>query len=355
MPVRFTYLLLLWTLLAAASCMSLAPIDEEEFDWAGSGGGVFVVNEGNFMYGTATLSFYTPGTKEVANEAFARANSIKLGDVAQSMTIHNGKGYIAVNNSGVVFVVDINTLKVTGVIRDLTSPRYVFFVSGTKGYITDLYSPYITVFNPQTLEKTGRISTGGHKSTGQMVRYGSYVFTNCWSYDDTILVIDSATDQLAGEIKVGKQPTSLVIDKYGKLWTVTDGGYQGSPYGWEEPSLYRIDAATRVVEAQFALTGGEHASELCIDGAGETLYFINKSVWKMGVTADAVPVRPFVDAPVDGKSIFYGLGVDPATSEVYIADAIDYQQSGIVYRYSPSGELVDSFKAGITPGAFCFR
>ena len=37
------------------------------------------------------------------------------------------------------------------------------------------------------------------------------------------------TDQVVDELKVGIQPTSLVMDKYNKMWTVTDGGYEGSP------------------------------------------------------------------------------------------------------------------------------
>ena len=47
--------------------------------------------------------------------------------------------------------------------------------------------------------------------------------------------------------------------------------------------------------------------------------------------------------------------INPVNSEVYIADAIDYVQNGVVLRYSPDGELLDEFYVGIIPGAFCWR
>jgi len=52
---------------------------------------------------------------------------------------------------------------------------------------------------------------------------------------------------------------------------------------------------------------------------------------------------------------YYGLDVDPVTSEIYVADAIDLVQRGVVYRYRPGGIPVDTFRVGITPGAFCFK
>lgn len=50
-----------------------------------------------------------------------------------------------------------------------------------------------------------------------------------------------------------------------------------------------------------------------------------------------------------------GLTVNPANGEVYVADAIDYQQQGMIYRYSSEGVLIDEFYVGIIPGAFCWK
>ena len=38
-----------------------------------------------------------------------------------------------------------------------------------------------------------------------------------------------------------------------------------------------------------------------------------------------------------------------------LADAVDYQQQGVVYRYTAKGEPVDEFHVGVAPGAFCWK
>lgn len=337
------------------SCMDYGPMQAEEFDWSGTatGDGLFIINEGNFMYGNASLSYYSISGKRVVNGIFARVNGEVLGDVAQSMVIRDGRGYVVVNNSGVIFIIDIDNGYVIGTVEGLLSPRYVHFLSDTKAYVTDLYASKITIFNPKTGAITGEIPTPRHMSTEQMVQSGKYVFVNCWSYDNTILVVDTDSDTIVDEITVGIQPTSMVIDKNEKIWVLTDGGYEGSPYGWGDPALYRIDAATRNIEKTFWFDMDDSPSEICLNGKGDQLYFINNSVWRMAVTDEQLPVEPFVEYRKTTK--YYGLAVHPVTSEVYVADAIDYAQRGIVYRYSAEGELLDSFNAGITPGSFCFR
>lgn len=320
------------------------------------GNGLFIINEGNFQYGNATLSYYNPQTDSVTNEVFMHANGMKLGDVAQSMTMHGGLGWIVVNNSHVIFAIDPETGREVGRIVNLTSPRYIHFVSPTKAYVTQIWDNRITIVNPSTYTVTGYIEVPGMSmesgSTEQMVSYGKYVYCNCWSYQNRIIKIDTTSDSVVAELTVGIQPTSLVIDANGNLWTITDGGYEGSPYGYEAPSLYCIDAETFTITRVFTFSIGDAPSEICINGDGTRLYWINRDIWSMDINARLLPSEPFLPYR---NTRYYGLTVDPTDGDVYVADAIDYQQQGMIYRYDRNGSLISRFYVGVTPGAFCWK
>lgn len=310
--------------------------------------GVFIASEGNFTWDNASLSFYDPATGRLENEIFIRANGMKLGDVAQSMSIHRGRGYVVVNNSGVIYVIDPDTFRVEGLIEGVVSPRYIHFLENDPetAYVTDLYDARITVVDLTTNRIRGRIGMNGHRSTEQMVQWGDFVFVNCWSYDDRILVVDATCDRLVDSIRVGWQPTSLALDRNGKIWTATDGS-DGSG-----AALWRIDAATRRIEERFPLPAGAMPSELTLNGDRDRLFYIARDVWSMDVGAEILPDEPFLRYT---ETTYYGLAVDPETSEVYVADAIDYMQHGAVYRFTPDGRCTDTLRVGITPGAFCFK
>ena len=317
---------------------------------------LFVMNEGNFQYGNATLTYYDPLLQTAENEVFLRSNGMKLGDVAQSMTIRGNVAWLVVNNSHVVFAINTTTLKEVGRIVNLTSPRYMHFISDEKAYITQIWDNRIFIVNPKRYAITGYIQvpnmTMESGSTEQIVQKGKYVYINCWSYQNRIIKIDTETDQIVGELTIGIQPTSLVLDANGKLWTVTDGGYEGSPYGYEAPALYRINPEEMTVEQRFDFEFGQSPSEIQVNGDATKIYWINDDIWEMDINATTLPSKPFL--PSKG-TLYYGLTVSPENGDVYVADAIDYVQQGKIYRYSATGEYIDEFYAGIIPGAFCWK
>ena len=358
-------------LLLLAGCMKDNSLyDFHRLDVNKKGRGVFVVNEGNFMYGNASLSYYNPENGEVLNDIFFNTNALPLGDVAVSMTIRDSLGYVVVNNSGKIYVINVNTFQYVGKITGLTSPRNIYFMSNSKAYVTDLYAKAVTIVNPETFQITGSISINNHNSkfyqhsSEQMVFFGKYAFVNSWSYDDKVLVINTLTDKLVDSITVVKQPNSMILDKNNQLWVLSDGGYQGSAYGQDTAALTRIDPVSRKVEKVFRFPDRTASpSSLCVNAAGDSLFFLYNSwaggnvpdagVYAMHVDARVLPDKPLIP---QGNHLFYALGIDPASGRIYVSDARDFLSRGEVYVYSRGAvTLLDSLKTGIIPGSFCFK
>lgn len=369
MRIRPTHFFLSAILVMTACSDSSDEGNEESFQQTGKG--VFILNEGNYNSGNSTLSYYRPESKSVENGIFLRANDRKLGDTGQSMTLDNGTLYIAMENSGIVWGIDAETFRVKGQLTasqtsQMINPRFVHIINSEKAYISDLYAPYITIFNPSTFTALGSIHTGqpsanGYSSTENMVQHGHLVFTNCWSYSNKILAIDTRTDEVTDSIALGSwQPKSMIVDAQGKLWVLTDGGYQAGngSFGDNVPHLYRIDAATLEIEHEQALDADDANVQIATNPDKTVLYIVNNDIYRMNITDSHLPVRPFINAPTDAngkRHKLYAIGIHPRNGEIYVADAVDYAQSGTIYRYSAEGTLIDKFRVGINPNGFAFK
>jgi len=314
--------------------------------------GVFIACEGNFMYGNASLSFYNPENKTVQNQLFYARNNAPLGDVAQSLMLFKNTLFVVVNNSGKIYAIDPETAEFKGVISGLTSPRYIHVVSDSKAYVSDLYAHHITIFNPVTLEITGQIDLSENRTSEQMVQVGKYVFVSSWSYDKYLLVVDTETDKMIGEIKVPYQPKNLVLDKNQKIWIFSQGDVEGVSSEQQLPALTRVDPQTFTVEQIYRFAEGSQPAGLEMNSTLDTLYFINSGIQKMGIEQKSLPDSSFI--PAENK-LFYSMGVTPDNNDIYVSDAIDYTQNALIYRYSQQGMLIDSFLVDINPSDFLFR
>jgi hypothetical protein len=307
--------------------------------------GVFVVNEGQFNEGNSTISFYNPITNTTVADIFAEVNNRPLGDIAQSITIHNNKAYIVVNNSGKIEVVNAETFEAITTINGFTSPRYFMPVSANKAYVTDLFSNTISVVNltNNTIEST--ITTNGF--TEEMLLADGKVFVGNKG-TGYVYVINPTSNSITDSVAVTEGAGTLQIDQNNKLWVLCEGK------SWEgiTGALYKINIQTLAVEATFNFSESEFASKLRINNTGSQLYFLNNGVIRMDVSASTLPSSPFI---AQGDKSFYGLTVNPTNGDIYVSDAIDYVQRGIVYRYSSDGTLINEFLAGIIPGEFAFN
>ncbi len=310
-----------------------------------SGKGVYITNEGGFTYNNASVSFFDSKTGVVVQDIYKKVNQIPLGDVCQSMTMFNTKTYIVVNNSSKVEVVNMQDFLRTSTITGFTSPRYLLPVSNNKAYVTDLYANAITIVDLSSNSISGNIPI--KKGTEQLtIIYGHVFVTHLFS--NQLYVINAQQDVVEDSITVGYGASSLQQDKNGKLWVLCSG----DSLQHLSSALYKINPITKVIEHSFIFSGNNLAWRLTMNGNKDTLYFLNKDVYRMSITDMQLPPTPFIAA---GNRMLYGLGVEPSSGDVYVSDAIDYAQRGKVFRYQNDGMLIQSFLAGIIPGDFYFN
>ncbi|MCK9422042.1 MAG: YncE family protein [Bacteroidales bacterium] len=315
--------------------------------------GIFVINEGNFNWGNASVTFIDYSANKTVQKIYQKANARNLGDVAESMKIFGALGYIVVNNSNRIEIVDFKSFKSLKTITGLHSPRHIEFVDSNKAYVTSLQRG-ISILDLHSNEITGTIAV--HGWTENLVRFNHYMFVAAiGEFNKTssrrkaqILVIDTRTDQIIDSIPTGKEPIGLAIDNKEKIWALCSGGYDY----FEIPSIIKINPELRKVEEVFKFPTTQRVpSRLSINTLGDTLYFLNGGIFQMPIHSKGVPAFPLVNP--NGR-LFYGLTIHPVTGNIFVSDALDYVQNGVVYQYSPSGTLISQYTVGRIPGSFCF-
>jgi len=318
--------------------------------------GVYIINQGNFGFGNADISFYNPdsvlGANNPVNGLFKGVNGYSLGDVAQSMYIKDSLGYIVMNNSQRINVVKIPSFKNVLTISLLHAyPRYFLPINDSIAYVTELYQGEIHVINYRTGALVTQI-TGVAEWTEQMVMNGNNVVVEEQNFDDTtfgsLAVINATTNTFMQRYKYpGGNINGMVKDAQGHIWLALD-----------EDSTALIPASLCCLNSDMSINKvlvfslGHHPNNLCIDGTGSQLYFFDTDIYTVATSSNSVPTTAF--SSVNGQN-FYALGVDPVKGDVYAADALDYVQPSRIYRYSSSGGLIQSFAAGVITGNFTFN
>ena len=338
------------------ACKPEQPVNPDIFT---VGSGVLVLNEGNYQFSNASLTYYNPDADTTVNNLFYRVNNAPLGDVAESMALADGKLYIVVNNSNLIYKVDANTMVCDTTkpfkLSDFYSPREIQFVAPNKAYVSDLYGTQLWIINPQDMSHSGSIEMG--KSTEKMVLVGNELYLSNWSNTfvtgmekNTVQVVDVNNDVKVAEIQVGKEPNTMAVDKNGHVWVLCEGATWEAD--GEQPSLWEINPILKTAVKRFEFDGT--AMVLRANPSGDLLYVIyNNEVRRFDLASLTLSETFRIAAEPQG--MFYNMAVEPKTGDIYVTDAKNYMMNGTVYRYSNDGVLLSSFEAGVIPSAMLFK
>lgn len=320
--------------------------------------GIFVGNEGNFTFSNSSLSYINLENDSIMNNVFIKKNNFPLGDIAQYMCQINGKLYVVVNNSGKIVVLNSKNGKYIATIGNLSSPRFILCIDSTKAYVGDLYGTTIAIINPSTYSISGYIQAGFN--TGKMLKFDNYVFVANWNKGNQIIKINAETDQVIDSLRVTNQPNSLQIDKYGRLWVLSDGGMNPDSTLNMLPALSCINPVNlKIIKTFYFESKASSPTNLCINSSLDTVFFLNSSwngtvanggVFEFCVDDTNLPSKPLI---AENERQFYSMAVKD--SYIIVSDAKDFVQEGDVLIFNKKGELLKKFQAGINPSYFLFN
>ncbi len=315
------------------------------------GNGFFILNEGNFQWGNASLDYYDQENDTLLRSVFETVNGEPLGDVLQSMEIIDSLAYLVVNNSGKIEVINPRTFRRVATISGLTSPRYVKAVDAERLWVTDLYDDSIAVVSRKTHQILRKIPLRG--------------WSEVMSDNETGAIWVSLVNRpLVCHID---RNTETIIDSFmvapggGRFYTSTDAGQEqrlfcaGDPFQNVPAAVHHFfeGGPNGEVMAHPPIRFPLGVSPAQLDfGSGGTEYFFlaSDNVYRMEEGKE-IPRRPLIE----GKGHnWYSLQYQEAEGRLFLADAADYVRRGWIHIYSRDGAVVDSVPAGIIPNGVVF-
>jgi len=352
-----------WLFLLLSLSVVLYSCDDDEDKKANPGAyeeGVFIANEGNMGSGDGSISFYNYDLDSALNNIFATVNERSLGDVVQSVTVHEGNAYIVVNASNKVEIAKASSFEEVNVITEVNGPRYFIGIDENKGYVSQWGdNGAIKVIDLSSFAVTKTIVTGAGSEKMIMLNGKVYV-ANSGGYvnNNTVSVINTNTDEVESTITLsGDCPIDFAIDADENLWVLCSGYQDFSNWpnvAHTASKLIKINPSNNEELASITISETTHPTGLETSRNGNNLFYGGGvgfvGIYKMKNTDTSVPTTPLIDKD------FYGFNINPETGNIFALEAAaDYVSNGILNRYEANGTLLGEYEVGVGPNGAEFK
>lgn len=303
------------------------------------GKGVFVLHEGSFNQGNASLAYLPYGSSVMQNRLFAEVNNRPLGDILQSMSIDHQTGYLVLNNSRTIEQINLQTIELQHQLRVHHSPRYLLPTGSGEALISTIFSPWLLVTDLDPLSVVDSIDLG-HWSEEMMPYEGDVLVAA--SDHDRVYRVDPLTRTIADSFQVGYGAYHLAMDSQDRLWVICTGNYVDIP-----ASLHVVDLLSGSSVKSWSFSLNEFPGKLQI--IDDMVYYLNGGLHRMSI--DAVDLSP---SPWIAGFSYYGYRMDPKDGRIWMANPLDFQQKGTIDIFDSTGSLVESISADLVPSDFRF-
>ncbi len=313
---------------------------------------IVVINEGLFSQNNSSITNYNLEDKSVENDVYSVANSnAKLGDTANDLVIVGDKGYISVDQSYKIEIVNINTFKSLGMI-DLTNygePRHLCLIDSTAGYITT-YNDIVVRFDPKTLQIIGTVDVGS-KPEG-IVNLGNNLFVanSGWGVGNTVSVIDISSFTVKKEITVKVNPQTIVEDGI-NVYVISTGSYSGDGYGMISeisPSSLTVTDTLPIAKNPGKAAVASNNQLLVINGDG----LVQVQTGELKIIKETLIPGSSVNTLF---AVIYSVTYDAKDDLIYLGNPKDFAQNGDVAIFDFSGNEKGRFDVGINPGTIVIK
>ena len=335
-------------LLSVIGCAS-APDPSTPDDSFAPAQGVYVLNEGLWGQSNASLSLFDPVSQVVQQNVFSAANGRSLGDVANFIVVHEQLAFIVLNGSDKIEVIETDTQKSRGtiILAGGLSPRQIALANDSVALVTNLYDASVSIINLKTFAEVHRLAVGANPEGITVASGTAFVANSGLGSGRSVSMIDLGTLSPAGTLDVGDNPSDIVTFDEVHVAVLCAGAYGDfqDPNDVTPARLMIIDALQqRVVDS---LVIGDHAFRMATDGIGIVYIAGANAVFR-------VDTRLPLSREFFVGGVYYGIGVDTATGDVYVSDARSFTVPGEVRMFTSAGVDKGRFDAGLIPGRFAF-
>jgi hypothetical protein len=327
--------LFLIPLVLSACVKTPLPPDDNFYESA-----LFILNEGAFTGGTATIDAIGVSNDSNQQQVFSTVNGYALGNIGQHMITADSLLVVSVNNGGVVRGLSRSTMLEQWSTL-ISAPRYLG-ESSEHIVVTSWGSNYLKILNKFTGFIQDSINVFGVSEQVYVQGDVAYVGLNGgFSNDNRVAIVDLNTKSV-DTVVVGDKPNSFV--QLGADIYVLCSGYEdwSSVPSSTAASLWKINngVATEIISAP---STSDHAIELKTDGTD--LYFLNATYSGAVVKTNSNPAS-WPAAAITPSGAY---NLDLINNVLFVHDAKDFASEGTVYQYDLSGNVLDSLPAGIIP------